>query len=75
MITSINPSSLYLLLSALWENSILLMLNLWVNFRQVTNFSVDPGNVILEELESSMKKLKVVAYVNLDEIGDNSEKL
>jgi len=41
---------------------------------ELVNLSVDPGNVILEELESSIEKVeKVVAYVNLDEIGDNTE--
>ncbi|NLU52169.1 MAG: hypothetical protein GXX10_04795 [Clostridiaceae bacterium] len=41
---------------------------------ELVNLSVEPANVVLEELESSITKVdKVVAKVNLDEIGDTGE--
>lgn len=41
---------------------------------ELVNLEVEPSNVVLEELESSITKVdKVVAIVNLDEIGDTRE--
>ncbi|NLM75930.1 MAG: hypothetical protein GX187_07550 [Clostridiaceae bacterium] len=77
MITSINPSSVVLTFERIvgkqYPVNVEFVGKLPAGY-ELVNFSVDPGNVILEELESSIEKVeKVVAYVNLDEIGDNSE--
>lgn len=77
MITSINPSSVVLTFERIvgkqYPVNVEFVGKLPAGY-ELVNFSVDPGNVMLEELESSIEKVeKVVAYVNLDEIGDNSE--
>ncbi len=77
LITSINPSSVTLN----FERIVGKQYPVNVEFKgklpagyELVNLTVDPSNVILEELESSISRVdKVVAYVNLDEIGDNTE--
>ncbi|NLM73868.1 MAG: hypothetical protein GX184_07595 [Clostridiaceae bacterium] len=77
LITSINPSSVKLD----FERIVGKQYPVNVEFKgklpagyELVNLTVDPGNMILEELESSISRVdKVVAYINLDEIGDNTE--
>ncbi|NMA67627.1 MAG: hypothetical protein GX957_15585 [Clostridiaceae bacterium] len=77
MITSVNPSSVVLsferVVGKQYPVNVEFLGKLPPGY-ELVNFRVDPGNVILEELESSIEKVeKVIAYVNLDDIGDNTE--